>query len=84
MDRHPQQVKRERQDVKRRARNVDALSKLRTNVKKVLATTNKKDAEQVYQTAVSVIDRAVNKNLIHKNTGSRRKAQITRHFNTLK
>mgnify|MGYP001178424337 FL=1 len=84
MDRHPQQIKRERQDVKRRARNVDALSKLRTNVKKVLATTNKKDAEPVYQTAVSVIDRAVNKNLIHKNTGSRRKAQITRHFNTLK
>ena len=35
MDRHPQQIKRERQDVKRRARNVDALSKLRTNVKKV-------------------------------------------------
>lgn len=84
MDRHPQQIKRERQDIKRRARNVDALSKLRTNVKKVLATTNKKDAEPVYQTAVSVIDRAVNKNLIHKNTGSRRKAQITRHFNTLK
>jgi|TARA_B110000008_G_scaffold264129_1_gene288150 small subunit ribosomal protein S20 len=84
MDRHPQQIKRERQDIKRRARNVDALSKLRTNVKKVLATTNKKDAEPVYQTAVSVIDRAVNKNLIHKNTGSRRKAQITRHFNNLK
>ena len=84
MDRHPQQIKRERQDIKRRARNVDALSKLRTNVKKVLATTSKKEAEPVYQTAVSVIDRAVNKNLIHKNTGSRRKAQIARHFNTLK
>ena len=65
MDRHPQQIKRERQDIKRRARNVDALSKLRTNVKKVLATTNKKDAEPVYQTAVSVIDRAVNLSLIH-------------------
>jgi small subunit ribosomal protein S20 len=84
MDRHPQQIKRERQDIKRRARNVDALSKLRTNVKKVLATTNKVEAEPVYKTAVSVIDRAVNKNLIHKNTGSRRKAQIARHFNNLK
>ena len=40
MDRHPQQIKRERQDIKRRTRNVDALSKLRTNVKKVLSTTN--------------------------------------------
>jgi small subunit ribosomal protein S20 len=84
MDRHPQQIKRERQDIKRRARNVDALSKLRTNVKKVLSTTDKKEALAIYQVAVSVIDRAVNKNLIHKNTGSRRKAQITKHFNSLK
>ena len=41
MDRHPQQIKRERQDIKRRARNVDALSKLRTNIKKVLSTKDK-------------------------------------------
>jgi len=84
MDRHPQQIKRERQDVKRRARNIDALSRLRTNIKKVLATTTKADADPVYNTAVSVIDKAVSKNLIHKNTGSRRKAQIARHLNTLK
>ena len=84
MDRHPQQIKRERQDIKRRARNVDALSKLRTNIKKVLSTTNKKEALVIYQNAVSVIDRAVNKNLIHKNTGSRRKAQITKYYNSLK
>jgi ribosomal protein S20 len=37
MDRHPQQIKRERQDKKRRARNVDGLSRLRTHVKKVLS-----------------------------------------------
>ena len=54
MDRHPQQIKRERQDVKRRARNIDALSRLRTNIKKVLATTTKADADPVYNTAVSV------------------------------
>jgi small subunit ribosomal protein S20 len=84
MDRHPQQIKRERQDIKRRARNVESLSRLRTNVKKVLAATEKKDAGEIYQTAVSIIDRAVNKNLIHKNTGSRRKAQITKHYNSLK
>ena len=49
-----------------------------------VSTTEKKEALTIYQTAVSVIDRAVNKNLIHKNTGSRRKAQITRHYNSLK
>ena len=83
MDRHPQQIKRERQDKRRRQRNVDSLSRLRTEIKKVLATTTKKDAELIYSNAVRVIDKAVNKNLIHKNTGSRRKSQITRHLNSL-
>jgi len=83
MDRHPQQIKRERQDKKRRARNVDGLSRLRTHIKKVLSATTKSDAELVYGNAVRVIDKAVNKNLIHKNTGARRKAQITRHLNSL-
>jgi small subunit ribosomal protein S20 len=83
MDRHPQQIKRERQDIKRRARNVANMSRLRTQIKKVLSTTTKADAENTYFNAVSVIDKAVNKNLIHKNTGARRKAQITRHLNSL-
>ena len=83
MDRHPQQLKRERQDIKRRARNVDSMSRLRTHIKKVLSTTSKADAEKVYGDTVSIIDKAVSKNLIHKNTGSRRKAQITRHVNSL-
>ena len=83
MDRHPQQIKRERQDIKRRARNVDGLSRLRTHVKKVLSATTKTDADVVYGNAVRIIDKAVSKNLIHKNTGARRKAQITRHLNSL-
>ena len=84
MDRHPQQIKRERQDIKRRARNINNMSRLRTTIKKVLSSTEKKQAEKVYNTAVKYIDKAVSKNLIHKNTGSRRKSQITRYINTLK
>ena len=83
MDRHPQQIKRERQDIKRRARNIDSMSRLRTHIKNVLSTTTKADADKAYGEAVSIIDKAVSKNLIHKNTGSRRKAQITRHVNSL-
>ena len=70
MDRHPQQIKRERQDVKRGARNVDAMSRLRTSIRKVLATTTKKEAEPFYKVTVSVIDKAVNKNMIHKNNSN--------------
>ena len=83
MDRHPQQIKRERQDKKRRVRNLENLSKLRTSIKKVLSSTTKKEAELVYKDAVKVIDKAVSKNLIHKNTGARRKSQITRFLNSL-
>ena len=83
MDRHPQQLKRERQDKKRRAMNKENLSMLRTFIKKVLSSTSKKDAEPVYRNTVRIIDKAVSKNLIHRNTGSRRKAQITRHLNSL-
>ena len=83
MDRHPQQIKRERQDKKRRVRNLESLSKLRTSIKKVLSSTTKKEAELVYKDAVKVIDKAVSKNLIHKNTGARRKSEITRFLNSL-
>ena len=84
MDRHPQQIKRERQDIKRRARNISNMSRLKTTIKKVLSSTEKKEVEKIYNTAVKYIDKAVSKNLIHKNTGSRRKSQITRHLNSLK
>tara|TARA_B100001250_G_scaffold413410_1_gene447454 strand:- start:8488 stop:8742 length:255 start_codon:yes stop_codon:yes gene_type:complete len=84
MDRHPQQIKRERQDSKRRERNINNMSRLRTTIKKVLSTSEKKEVEKIYNTAVKYIDKAVSKNLIHKNTGSRRKSQITRHLNSLK
>ena len=83
MDRHPQQIKRERQDKKRRARNLDSHSRLRTSIKKVLSSSTKKEAELVYKDAVKIIDKAVSKNLIHKNTGARRKSQITRFLNSL-
>ena len=84
MDRHPQQLKRERQDKRRRARNVENLSKLRTFMKKVMSSTSRDDAEPIYRNAVRIIDKAVSRNLIHRNTGGRRKAQITRHLNSLK
>ena len=84
MDRHPQQIKRERQDIKRRSRNVSNMSRLRTQIKTVLELTDKEKAQIEYTKAVSTIDKAVSKGLIHKNTASRRKSQITRHLNSLK
>ena len=83
MDRHPQQIKRERQDKRRRLSNIKNLSRLRTSIKNVLASESKSDADKYYADTVKIIDKAISKNLIHKNTGSRRKSQITRHYNSL-
>ena len=84
MDRHPQQIKRERQDIKKRAGNVSNMSRLRTQIKTVLELTDKEKAQKEYTKAVSFIDKAAGKGLIHRNTAARRKSQITRHLNSLK
>ena len=83
MDRHPQQIKRERQDKKRRIINIAQMSKLKTAIKKVTSATNSEIAEVDYRSAVKQIDKAASKGLIKKNTAARRKSRITRHLNSL-
>ena len=83
MDRHPQQIKRERQDKKRRASNIAQMSKLKTAIKKVTSATDHEKAEVDYRAAVKQIDKAASKGLIKKNTAARRKSRITRHLNSL-
>ena len=71
--------KRARQAEKNRVRNAGQRSNLRTFIKKVLAAVNAGDKEQAqsaYQTAVPVIDSAVNKGLIHKNKAARSKSRL--------
>ena len=84
MDRHPQQIKRERQDITRRNRNIRNMSKLRTLINNVLQTNDPVEADLVYKNTVSFIDKMVSKHLIHKNTAARRKTQITRHVNSIR
>lgn len=83
MDRHPQQIKRERQDKKRNAINSAKHSDMRTAIKNVLESTDFSKAENPYKKAVSVIDKMVSKGHLKKNTAARRKSQITRHLNSL-
>ena len=83
MDRHPQQIKRERQDKKRRIINTAQMSKLKTAIKKVTSATNSEKAEVDYCSAVKQIDKAASRGLIKKNTAARRKSRITRHLNSL-
>ena len=83
MDRHPQQIKRERQDKKKHEINVAKNSDLKTAIKRVLEATDTEKAKIYYTKAVSTIDKMVSKGNLKKNTAARRKSQITRHLNSL-
>ena len=83
MDRHPQQIKRERQDKKRHHRNVAKTSKMKTIFRNVLEEKKLSEAEPIYKKAVSTIDKMVNSGQLNKNTAARRKSRLTRHLNSL-
>ena len=61
-------------------------SKCKTAVKKLLLAVDAKDVEAAksnFNIAQSVIDKAVVKGVMHKNTATRRKMLMARHLKTL-
>ncbi len=75
--------KRQRQQSVNYKRNQNYKSKMRSAIKKVLASTDKTEAEALYREAISVIDSLESKNILHKNTAARRKSALTNHVNSL-
>ena len=73
------QIKRNRQNVVRAARNKAAKSELKTRIKAVTnATAESEDAAELYRAAQKRIDMAVTKGLVHRNTAARRKSRLAR------
>ncbi len=72
--------KKNRQRIKRRARNLYHLTTMRTYVKRVRAAIDAKDrakADAALKTAVSIIDKAAQRGVIDKKTASRRISRLT-------
>jgi len=70
------QIKRNRQNEKRRVRNKAVRSELRTRVKAAEA-----GGDDELQTAMKTIDKAAAKGVIHKNEASRRKSRLQKKAN---
>ena len=71
--------KRARQAIKRRAHNVTLRTELRTvirNVRKVIASGDKKAAAQALRDSQSRIDSIADKKIVHKNTAARYKSRL--------
>ena len=86
MANHKSAEKRVRQNEKRNQINRSNRSKLRTQIKKLrsaVAASDKKESGELLQPTVSLIDKAVNKGLIHKNTAARYKSRLTKHVSEL-
>ena len=66
--------------------NKAAKSALKTVIKKFEASLeggNRAAAEAAYKTAVTAVDKAVGKGLLHKNTAARKKSSMTLRLNKL-
>ena len=70
--------KRMRQAEAAREHNRAQRSKLRTAVKKVRTAASGEEAQQAYAEAVSVLDRASRKNLVHRNAAARTKSRLAK------
>ena len=78
--------KRERQEAARRLRNRAAKSTVRTAIKKFESAVAKADKEAAAVTLAEsnkLLDAAVGKGLIHRNTADRKKSRLAHAFNKL-
>ena len=82
--RHKSAQKRARQTPKKTEYNKHYKAKIRTAVKNVLASKSKESAQSEYKKAVTVLDKAAVKGIIHRNNAANKKSRLTRHVNKLK
>ena len=78
------QIKRNRQNEKRRARNKATRSEVNSRVKSTLKSAESGQSdEEALRTAIKKIDKAARKNILHKNTAARKKSRLTKRYNEL-
>lgn len=81
-----QQIKRYKNDNKKRAKNASYKSALKTAIKNVLAAVengNKDEAVKAYSVAASKLDASVTKGIYHKNYASRQKSRLAKLVNSI-
>jgi len=79
------QIKRNRQNEKRRQRNAAVRSELRTRTRSVIeaAEAGADDVDEKLQAAIKRIDKATTAGVMHKNTAARTKSRLTRRVRQL-
>jgi len=83
MANHKSAIKRIRSNEAKGERNKYQLKTTRTFVKKLKATTTKKEAEELFRKVSGMIDKLAKKNIIHKNNAANKKSSLAKHIATL-
>jgi small subunit ribosomal protein S20 len=86
MANHKSALKRNRQNQKKRAINRGNRGQPRTQLRKmneVLTTNNPEEVQKDLAPTFSMLDRSVQKGVLHKNAASRRKSRLMAKFNAL-
>lgn len=80
------QIKRNRQNEKRRVRNRTYRGRARTYIKKAhlqIEEGNLEEARSATLEAIKALDKAASKGVIHKNNAARRKSRLVKRLNLL-
>ena len=83
---HKSAEKRNRQNEKRRVRNSNVISAVKTKIKSVVAAVEAKDKEKskaALAAAIPALAKGAAKGVLHKKTASRKISRLTRSVNAL-
>ena len=83
MANHKSALKRIRANGAKRLLNRYQAKSTRTFVKKLRATSDKAEAQELYKRVSSMLDRLAKKNIIHRNNAANQKSKLAKFVNTL-
>ncbi len=83
MAHHKSALKRIRSNEAKRLRNRYYLKTTRTFIKKLRATTDKEEAQELYKKVSSLLDKLAKRNIIHKNKAANNKSKLRKFVNNL-
>ena len=83
MANHKSALKRIRSNETKRLRNKYQHKTARNAVRKLRATTDKNEAEGMFSSVISMIDKLAKKNIIHKNKAANLKSKMAKHIAAL-
>lgn len=83
MANHQSARKRIRANEAKHLRNRYQLKTCRTAIKKLLQVKDKQQAEPLFKTIVSMLDKSAMRNIIHKNKAANTKSKLAQHISRL-